>query len=131
VAAGLVTEAIDPPAADVITYIPPDPQRLLRRGHHPAGRLAHELGGCWGLAVAPLLVRHGSGSSARQTDLPRAERARNVRGAFVAVAQPPGRVLLVDDVYTTGATVASAAAALRKAGASRVDVVTFARTVRL
>jgi predicted amidophosphoribosyltransferase len=40
-------------------------------------------------------------------------------------------VLLVDDVYTTGATVAAAATALRHAGARRVEVVTFARTVRL
>jgi predicted amidophosphoribosyltransferase len=39
-------------------------------------------------------------------------------------------VLLVDDVYTTGATVAAAAGALRRAGTTRVEVVTFARTVR-
>jgi predicted amidophosphoribosyltransferase len=76
-----------------------------------------------------LLVRRGGGG-ARQTDLPRAERARNVRGAFVALARPPGQVVVVDDVYTTGATVSAAATALRAAGASRVDVVTFARTVR-
>ena len=55
---------------------------------------------------------------------------RNVRDAFVAAASPPRRLLLVDDVYTTGATVSSAAGALRAAGATRVDVVTFARTVR-
>jgi len=54
-----------------------------------------------------------------------------VRGAFVAVAAPPRNVLLVDDVYTTGATVSAAATALRHAGARNVDVVTFARTVRL
>jgi predicted amidophosphoribosyltransferase len=53
-----------------------------------------------------------------------------VRGAFVAVAATPARVLLVDDVYTTGATVSAAATALRRAGARQVDVVTFARTVR-
>ena len=47
-----------------------------------------------------------------------------------APASARGRVLLVDDVYTTGATVAAAASALRAAGASRVDVVTFARAVR-
>jgi predicted amidophosphoribosyltransferase len=63
--------------------------------------------------------------------LPRAERLRNARGAFIAVAEAPKRVVLVDDVYTTGATVSAAATALRKAGARRVDVVTFARTVRL
>ena len=129
VAAGLVTEAIAPTAADVITYIPPDPGRLLRRGHHPAEQLAHELARSWGVEAVQLLVRRGGGG-ARQTGLPRAERARNVRGAFVALARPPGQVVLVDDVYTTGATVSAAATALRAAGASRVDVVTFARTVR-
>jgi predicted amidophosphoribosyltransferase len=42
-----------------------------------------------------------------------------------------GALVLVDDVYTSGATVSAAAAALRAAGAQRVDVVTFARTIRL
>ena len=60
-----------------------------------------------------------------------AERLRNARGAFVAVVETPRRVLLVDDVYTTGATVSAAATALRRAGTRQVDVVTFARTVRL
>ena len=41
-----------------------------------------------------------------------------------------GRVLLVDDVYTSGSTVSAAASALRRAGAARVDVVTFARAIR-
>jgi predicted amidophosphoribosyltransferase len=52
-----------------------------------------------------------------------------VRGAFSA--EPVhGRLLLVDDVYTTGSTVAAAASALRAAGAGPVEVVTFARAVR-
>jgi predicted amidophosphoribosyltransferase len=53
-----------------------------------------------------------------------------VRGAFTAVAPVPGQLGLVDDVYTSGATVSAAASALRKAGARRVEVVTFARAVR-
>jgi predicted amidophosphoribosyltransferase len=129
-AAELVAERLDPPAADVITYIPPDPARLLVRGYHPAERLAKELGACWGLSAAALLVRADTRPSARQAGLPRGERLRNVRGAFLAVAATPPRVLLVDDVYTTGATVSAAATALRRAGARDVDVVTFARTVR-
>ena len=47
VAAELVVEQLEAPAADVITYIPPDPARLLVRGHHPAERLARELAGRW------------------------------------------------------------------------------------
>jgi predicted amidophosphoribosyltransferase len=129
-AADLVAARVPQPAADVITYIPADPDRLLRRGHHPAERLARLLAGTWGLEAAGLLARTGPGRL-RQTDLARRERVRNVRGAFVALARPPATVVLVDDVYTTGATASEGAAALRRAGASRVDVVTFARTARV
>ena len=66
----------------------------------------------------------------RQTGLSLPERRRNVRGAFVAIGPVPASVVLVDDVYTTGATVAAAATALRAGGATRVNVVTFARAVR-
>ena len=55
---------------------------------------------------------------------------RNVSGVFEA-RPPPASVLLVDDVYTTGATVHAAASALRRAGARRVEVVTFARAIRV
>ncbi len=130
-AAELLDERLEAPAVDVITYIPPDPRRILVRGHHPAGRLARELARRWGVPEAALLVRAGGAPAQRQTGLPREERLRNARGAFVAVAAVPRTVLLVDDVYTTGATVSAAATALRRAGARHVDVVTFARTVRL
>ena len=130
-AADLVAERCEAPTADVITYIPPDPARLLVRGHHPAERLARELAGRWCLPVAGLLVRAGGAGTARQARLTRADRLRNARGAFLAVAAAPPNVLLVDDVYTTGATVSAAATALRHAGARQVEVVTFARTVRI
>lgn len=81
----------------------------------------------WELPVEPLLVR--TGPLRPQRGLARDERARNVRGAFRA-RETRGSVLLVDDVYTTGATVTAAASALRRAGVARVDVVTFARAVR-
>jgi len=53
-----------------------------------------------------------------------------VRGAFHA-DPVRGRVVLVDDVYTTGATANAAASALRKGGAHNVEVVTLARTIRI
>lgn len=129
-AAELVVHAVPRPAADVIAYIPPDPNRLLERGHHPAERLARELAGRWQLDVAPLLLAERS-RARRQATLARGERLRNARGAFVAAVTPPRRVVLVDDVYTTGATVDAAASALRRAGTEIVEVVTFARTARL
>jgi predicted amidophosphoribosyltransferase len=118
------------PAADVIAYIPPDPGRLLRRGYHPAEGLARELGRRWELEVAQVLLRRDGLGRARQTELARHERLRNVNRAFVAAAHVPERVVVVDDVYTTGATAHAAASALALGGASRVEVVTFARTVR-
>jgi ComF family protein len=126
-AAELVTGAVVAPRAEALTFVPPDRERSLLRGHHPAGRLARELGECWGLEVTTLLARS---PGRRQRGLPLEDRRRNVRGAFRPVDSAPRNVALVDDVYTSGATVAAAASALRKAGARRVDVVTFARAVR-
>jgi predicted amidophosphoribosyltransferase len=131
-AAELVVDALPPPAADVIAYIPPDPGRLLRRGHHPARELACRLGAAWRIDEASLLcVPSGTPTRRRQAGLTRRDRLNNAQTAFEATAASPARVLLVDDVYTTGATVAAAAAVLRRAGATNVDVVTFARTPRV
>jgi len=55
---------------------------------------------------------------------------RRALAAASAVAPVPPKVVLVDDVYTTGATVDAAARALRRAGATRVEVITFARALR-
>jgi predicted amidophosphoribosyltransferase len=127
-AAGIVVDAVGMPArARVLTFVPPDGDRSLKRGHHPAARLARELGRRWDLPVQPLLER--TRPLRPQRGLDRRERQRNVRGAFRA-RPTGGGVVLVDDVYTTGATVSAAASALRCAGASSVEVVTFARAVR-
>jgi len=128
-AAELVVERVVAPAADVITYIPPDRARQLGRGAHPAELLARELAERWEVKCAPLLGRTAKAS--RQTGLRYADRRRNVRGAFVPLAgDVPRHVILVDDVYTTGATASAAGTALGAGGADRIDVVTFARAVR-
>jgi predicted amidophosphoribosyltransferase len=126
-AAAVVAEVVPPPSAQLIAFVPPDGDRSLRRGHHPPERLARELGRLWRLPVVPLLRRTRPLRS--QRGLQREARRRNVRGAFRA-DRAWGRVLLVDDVYTTGSTVGAAASALRAAGAVSVEVVTFARAVR-
>lgn len=128
-AAAVVSEGVERPPSDVLTFVPPDPDRRLRRGHHPAERLACDLASVWDCSVEPLLVRVRG--SPRQRELTRSERRRNVATAFRAVGPAPRCVTLVDDVYTTGATANAAASALRKAGARQVDVVTFARTIRM
>jgi predicted amidophosphoribosyltransferase len=128
VAAELVAAALPRPEAAVLTFVPPDRGRLLERGHHPAERLADELGRRWELPVVDLLARPRA--SPRQRGASLAERRRNVRGAFAATRSPPS-VCLVDDVYTSGATASAAASALRRVGARRVAVVTFARALRL
>jgi ComF family protein len=127
VAADLVVEVLPRPAADVLSFVPPDGDRLLQRGHHPAESLARELSRRWELPSRPLLER--TRMLQRQRGLSLEERRRNVRGAFVA-RDPPREVCLVDDVYTSGATANAAAVALRKAGVREIRVVTFARAVR-
>lgn len=127
-AAAIVDEVVAPPSAiQLITFVPPDGDRSVKRGHHPPASLARELGRRWELPAEPLLAR--TRPLRPQRGLPRDDRRRNIRGAFRAV-RARGRILLVDDVYTTGSTVSAAASALRAAGAARVDVVTFARAVR-
>jgi predicted amidophosphoribosyltransferase len=125
----LVESLVDRPPADVISYVPADRERRARRGHAPAEGLARALGTLWALPIEASLTRAPGRPRPRQAELRRLERRANVRGAFVAAGAVGGSVCLVDDVYTTGATAASCASALRRAGATRVDVVCLARTV--
>ena len=127
-AAALVVRAVPPPRVALLSFVPPDRERVLRRGHHPAERLARELGRRWDVPVQPVLAWTRAIPHQRGLTLP--ERRRNVAGAFRPAAEAASTVALVDDVYTSGATAAAAASALRKAGAGRVEVVTFARVVR-
>jgi predicted amidophosphoribosyltransferase len=128
-AAAVVADSLEPPGTEGLTFVPPDRDRRLRRGHHAAETLARELSRTWGIGLEPCLVR--ARGSPRQRELTRGRRRENVAAAFTAVRSPPLRVTLVDDVYTTGATANAAALALRRAGADEVEIVTFARTIRI
>ncbi len=128
-AAEVVAEALPRPDATCLVFVPGDPDRRLKRGHHPAERLTRELAAAWELPCTPLLQR--TRGSRRQRGLSQAARRRNVADAFLAHGRVPARVALVDDVYTTGATANAAGSALRKGGARSVEVVTFARTIRI
>src|SRR5262245_35599642 len=108
--------------------VPPDRARGLERGQHPAERLARELAHRWALPVLPVLGR--TRPIPRQRGLSLADRRRNVAGAFAPARKAPARLVLVDDVYTSGSNGGRASTGLRKGGARRVDVVTWARSVR-
>ncbi len=127
-AAEVIAGVLPTPGGGVLAFVPPDRARSLQRGHHPAERLALELGERWSLPVLRLVAR--TRPAPRQRGLALADRRRNVAGAFAPASEAPREVVLVDDVYTSGATAAAAASALRKGGARRVNVVTFARVVR-
>lgn len=126
-AAGVVADRVPAPNADLVTFVPADDDRRLRRGHHPAAQLAEALAERWQLPCEPRLMR--TGSSVRQRGLSLVERRRNVLGAFRTDGDLTGTVVLVDDVYTSGATASAAALALRAAGAKRVHVITFTRVI--
>ena len=128
-AAAVVRESMPRPVAACVVFVPGDPDRRLKRGHHAAERLANELAREWELPLRPLLTR--ARGSPRQRGLTQHERRRNVAGAFLTHGRVPTRVVLIDDVYTTGATANAAASALRKGGATTVEVVTLARTIRI
>jgi ComF family protein len=128
VLAELVAETIARPDVQALAFVPADPVRGYWRGHNTAESLARALGERWHLPVLELVRR--TRVVAPQRRLPRAQRRANVRGAFTAT-ESPGTIALVDDVYTTGATVSAAATELRRAGARAVDVVAFARAVRV
>jgi predicted amidophosphoribosyltransferase len=125
--ADLVAETVAKPPADCVAFVPGDRDRTLWRGQNPAEALATGLAARWELPLVPLLERVRT--TPRQRRLPRAARRGNVQNAFSAL-DAPAAVALVDDVYTTGATVSAAATSLRWAGARAVGVVTFARATR-
>jgi predicted amidophosphoribosyltransferase len=125
-AAHLVVERLPAPEVEALTFVPADRGRRLERGHNPAERLALELAVAWELPCLSLLERTRGG---RQRGSSAAER-RTLRGSFRAKGAVPRKVAVIDDVYTTGATAAAAASALRAAGARRVEAIAFARALR-
>jgi competence protein ComFC len=100
--------------------------RLRRRGFNQAALLARGLAGRINTPVSDTLqvVR----STRDQVELSAVERRRNVAGAFSAKTRTRGRLLLVDDVFTTGATPSACAAALLDAGGAEVHAITLCRT---
>ena len=122
--AALVAHELARPQVDALVAVPAVGDRRLLRGSDPPAELAAELGRWWDLPVLPLLERTRGVRPQRGLDA--VARRRNVRHAFAARAGP-GAVGLLDDVYTTGATLDECARALRAAGVERVHAITLAR----
>jgi len=110
-----------------VAWVPLSRRRLATRGYDQARALASSVAPRLGVPTVRALRRVGdAGPQARRGG---AERRRAMRGVFAATRQVAGRILLVDDVLTTGATAAACAEALRAAGASDVALLTAARSV--
>jgi ComF family protein len=121
--------------ADLIVPVPLHRWRLWKRRYNQAAILAGRLARLTARAHDPLVLERKRPTRS-QGEMPSAKaRRRNVLGAFRV---PPGKaaavrgrnIVLVDDVFTTGATLDACARALKRAGAARVDAVTMARVVR-
>jgi ComF family protein len=117
--------------ADLLVPVPMHRWRLWTRRFNQAALLANHLG-----RTAERPVAHGAlvrrKATPQQVGLTREQRARNMAGAFAVPAKRRAlvegrRVVLVDDVYTSGATLAAATRVLKRAGAAEVDVLVFAR----
>jgi predicted amidophosphoribosyltransferase len=114
------------PEVDAVTWVPLARRRLAERGYDQARALAAGVSDQLGVpAVRTLRRAVASGPQARRAG---AERREALRGAFRAAHRPPPRVLLVDDVLTTGSTAAACAAVLRDAGAVTVALLTATRS---
>lgn len=118
------------PWPDKLIPTPLHPTRLRERGYNQALELARPVGRALGL-TPDLRLCERIRPTPPQTDLPAAQRYRNVRNAF---AVTPGTlanlsVAIVDDVMTTGSTMAALSTTLKQAGATRVEVWVIARTI--
>ena len=109
---------------DRVAYVPATAAARRKRGFDHAERVARMVAAAWDVECSDALLR----SRARdQRTLDRTERLANVRSTFSARGRVDGRVLLIDDVFTTGATLEAAASALLEAGAAEIRVIAIAR----
>ncbi|HJQ26034.1 MAG TPA: double zinc ribbon domain-containing protein [Blastocatellia bacterium] len=119
-------------AASVIVPVPLHRRRRRERGFNQAELIAKVLARAASLPLAPRLLTRVKPTERHRAGLDARDRARSVAGAFRAPDARPvldQTILLVDDLFTTGSTLAAAARALLDAGARRVNVLTVARVV--
>jgi len=122
----MVPAALSLGPAECVTWVPSTRRSDAQRGFTPAEEIARPLGRRLSVPARSLLAKIRE--TGDQASLGRAGRRANLDGAFTARGRIGGRILLVDDIMTTGSTADACAVALKAAGARRVLVVTFART---
>jgi ComF family protein len=126
VIAPLMAGSLDGGRFDAVVPVPPHRSWLVKRGFNQAELMARRVAE---RINAPLLDKLKVVRRTRdQVELSAGERRTNVAGAYVSRGPVAGTVLLVDDVFTTGATLSECAGALRKAGAGEVHALTLCRT---
>ena len=127
-AQAMLRAAIDAELAfDCLCHVPLHEKKRRKRGFDQARLLAERLADLTGKPHFDAIRRVRNTPS--QTKLNITQRKENMRGAFEPVQPVSGHVLLVDDVFTTGATAAECAGVLKAAGAEKVTVLTFARAM--
>jgi ComF family protein len=114
------------PFSGALVPVPLAAERRRRRGFNQAELLARAVASRTGLALADCLARSGRGPP--QVGRGRRDRLLGPAGSISVKGRPPERAILVDDVVTTGATLAACATALRAAGSREVTALAFART---
>ncbi len=122
---------LDETGVEVIVPVPLHPKRLRERGFNQAILLADFLSRNWHIPISRNNLRRVRWTEP-QVNLSPEDRVKNVRGAFAAkepLLFENRKIVLVDDVYTTGSTVSECARVLKRAGADKVYVVTVARAV--
>ena len=118
----------NPIPADVLVPVPLHRRRERERGYNQSELVARELGKLVGVPVDSKVLRRTKNTSPQVSMEAREDRSRNIEDAFECVSDLSGkRVLLIDDVATTGATLSACASALKLCGASSVWGLTVAR----
>ncbi len=120
--------------ADIITPVPLHPLRLLKRRYNQSGIIAQHLSQSTGVPIIFDLIRRTKNTQI-QGYLPRKERKKNIKNAFKITDKKQTiiknkNIVLIDDVYTTGATVTECTKVLLQSGAANVHILTLARTTR-
>jgi ComF family protein len=125
--AELIADTLRDREFDAIIAVPRHPSKVRARGYNQAELLARALAKRTGIANESRLLTKSVERRAH-SKLARSERAANVRGAFIASPRLEGkRVLLIDDICTTGETLRACAAAVQKAGAARIAAAVVAK----